>query len=171
MSLAISLLAKDLISDMLGGLSNAVYNHYQIGAFIEIKDGSSAFRGWVQDISMSRTLLIDRHGNTKTMSNRDIRNVLNLSRGKIQYVLKPTVTSDLPLEKIEEILQRELPAIGAGIPDVISGPTYKGIVGIGNGGITLEISVECHEESYGKVRAAVNREVYQLLQKNGIQVR
>ena len=71
----------------------------------------------------------------------------------------------------EEILQRELPAIGAGIPDVISGPTYKGVIAIGNGGVTLEISTECRERSYGSVRAAVNREVYRLLQKNGIQVR
>ena len=74
------------------------------------------------------------------------------------------------LEKIEEMLDHELPGIGDRIPHIISGPTYKGVTEIKEGHMTLNIEIECRERYYGKVRADVNREIHRLFTENKIEI-
>ena len=166
-SLAVSLGAKDLVADVLSGISIAFSDEYQIGDYIQIND----FRGWVQDIGVRSTTLVNNDGNIKHFSNRDVKNILNLSRRNCQYTINVTIASDQPLRKIEEILNRELPRIGQSTPEIISGPEYKGVKGFTAGGVTLEIAAECKEHNYGKVRSRINREIRFILEENGIVIK
>ncbi len=167
LSLAVSLGAKDLVADVLSGISIAFSDEYQIGDYIQISD----FRGWVQDIGVRSTTLVNNDGNIKHFSNRDVKNILNLSRRNCQYTITVTIASDQPLRKIEEILNRELPRIGKATPEIISGPEYKGVKGFTAGGVTLEIAAECKEHNYGKVRSRINREIRFILEENGIVIK
>ena len=45
---------------------------------------------------------------------------------------------------------KRLPEIGKSIPEILSGPTYKGIVSMGKGTVTLSIIAECSESDYYK---------------------
>lgn len=171
MTVAITFVGKDMISDALGGMAIAMTNQYHIGDYVEIKDGMVGFRGWVQDIGMSNTTLMNDEGNIKVMANRDIKNVLNLSRGRCRYMLQLNIGYDQSLEQVEKILADGLPAIAKRIPDITSGPEYKGITTLGNGAMTLSVVVECRERHYGRVRNSVNREVYRLLAENNITIR
>ena len=171
MSLALSLGAKDLVADVLSGISIAFSDLYQIGDFIEIKDGAVPFKGWVLEIGVRTTTLINSDGHIKTMSNRDVKNVLNLSRRNCRYTIDITIDYDQPLQQVEEILARELPKIGEGIDEIIDGPKYQGVTGIGNGGLTLTISARCKEHNYGKVRTRLNREIRLMLEKSGIKIK
>ena len=171
LSLALSLGAKDLVADVLSGISIAFSDLYQIGDFIEIKDGGAPFKGWVLEIGVRTTTLINGDGHIKTMSNRDVKNVLNLSRRNCRYTIDITVGYDQSLQQVEEVLARELPKIGEGIDEIINGPTYQGVTGIGNGGLTLTISARCKEHNYGKVRTRLNREIRLMLEKSGIKIK
>lgn len=167
LSLAVSLGAKDLVADVLSGVSIAFSDEYQIGDYIQIND----FRGWVQDIGVRSTTLVNNDGNIKHFSNRDVKNILNLSRRNCQYTITVTIASDQSLRKIEEILNRELPRIGESTPEIINGPEYKGVKGFTAGGVTLEIAAECKEHNYGKVRSRINREIRFILEENGIVIK
>ena len=167
LSLTVSLGAKDLVADVLSGVTIAFSDEYQIGDFIEI----NGFRGWVQDIGVRATTLVNNDGNIKHFSNRDVKNILNLSRRNCQYTINVTIANDQPLRKVEEILAQELPRIGQATPEIIKGPEYKGVTGFTPAGVTIAISAECKEHHYGKVRSRVNREIRLLLEENGIVLR
>lgn len=166
-SLTVSLGAKDLVADVLSGISITFADEYQIGDFIEVNN----FQGWVLDIGVRTTMLVNNSGNIKNMSNRDVKNVMNLSRRNCRYTINITITYDQSLQKVEEILNTELPKIGEDIREIISGPTYQGVTGIGNGGLTLSIIAECKEHNYGHVRSRVKREIRLMLEKNGITIK
>lgn len=171
LSLALSLGAKDLVADVLSGISIAFSDMYQIGDFVEIKDGVTPFKGWVLDMGVRNTMLVNNDGHIKAMCNRDVKNVLNLSRRNCRYTIDITIGYEASLQQVEEILVQELPKIGEGIDEIISGPTYRGVTNLGNGGMTLTIIAECKEQNYGKVRTRLNREIRLMLEKNGISIK
>ncbi|MBR3273773.1 MAG: mechanosensitive ion channel family protein [Clostridia bacterium] len=167
LSLAVSLGAKDLVADVLSGVTIAFSDEYQIGDYIEI----NGFRGWVQEIGVRATTLVNNDGNIKHFSNRDVKNILNLSRRNCQYTINVTIANDQSLRDVEEILERELPQIGENTPEIIRGPEYKGVKGFNAGSVTLEISAECKEHNYGKVRSQLNRSIRLILEENGIAIK
>ena len=85
-----------------------------------------------------------------------MRNVLNMSRMNSWIDMEFTLSNTFPLHKIEEIMNRELPGMGRSIPDIISGPTYKGIVSMNGNRVTIAVTCECNEE----VSFRVQRELY-----------
>ena len=79
-----------------------------------------------------------------------------------------TLAGDQPLKEVEELLRRELTRIGQNIPEIIEGPEYKGVVEFTADDVTIAISTVCTERNYGKVRRAINREIWLLLEENGV---
>lgn len=86
------------------------------------------------------------------------------------YPVEITISADQPLETVEELLEKELPAIGKRIGEIVSGPFYKGVVSFGDGQLTLSVIAECSEKNYHYIQRKLNREIYLLLTKNGIKV-
>jgi small conductance mechanosensitive channel len=68
------------------------------------------------------------------------------------------------------MLKEQLPRIGQAIPEIISGPYYKGVIGIGKGSITLSIIAECNEADYHEVQRALNRAVQELFAEKEIRI-
>ena len=74
------------------------------------------------------------------------------------------------LKNIEDMLEEELPKIGKSIPEVISGPHYKGVWQIGRGAYTLSVITECREENIRHVQRKVNRAILELFDEKGIRL-
>ena len=77
------------------------------------------------------------------------------------------IPSDIPLRDVEELLEKELPEIGKRIPEMISGPYYKGVWSIEMGRKILHFSCECLEQHSRVVRRKLNHDVIVLLESNG----
>ena len=80
------------------------------------------------------------------------------------------VPADQPLDEIEEMLERELPVIGKAIPEIISGPYYKGVMSIGENN-TLYIIAECQQEYYRRVQRELNHAIRMLFDQRGYKIR
>ena len=165
-SFAITLLAKDMISDILSGVATAFTNSYRIGDYVEV----NGFRGRVQDITMSTTTLVNNDGHVKVFNNRDVHNVLNMSRGGSRYTVDITIGYDQSLEAVEALLSEELPNIGKRIPEVRGTPRYIGVTRLGSGGMTLTIAARCKERDYATVRHKMNVELGRLFQAHSIRI-
>lgn len=165
-SFAITLLAKDTISDILAGVATAFTNSYRIGDYVEV----NGFRGRVQDITMSTTTLVNNDGHVKVFNNRDVHNVLNMSRGGSRYTVDITIGYDQSLEAVEALLSEELPNIGKRIPEVRGTPRYIGVTRLGSGGMTLTIAARCKERDYATVRHRMNVELGRLFQAHSIRI-
>jgi len=122
----------------------------------------------VEAFGIRTTKLEGRGGNIKILANRDVRNVINMTRKNSWYVLEVRVGTEHPLAQIEEMLAQQLPQIGSSIPEIISGPYYKGVVYIGNQTVTLSIIAECNEADYHSVQRSLNRAVQQLFENREI---
>ena len=164
LSLAVSMGAKDLVADVLAGITIALSDEYQIDDYIDI----GGFRGWVQDFGIRSTVLVNNDGNLKHFNNRDMKNILNLSRRNCSYTINITLAGNQPLKEVEALLRRELPRIGQAIPEIIEGPEYKGVVDFTADKITIAISAVSTERNYGKVRRSINRAIWLLLEENGV---
>ena len=120
------------------------------------------------EIGARTTKLLGQGDNVKIVNNRDIRNVLNLTRYNSWYAMQLDIPASCPLEKMEKILQDELPNIGKKSDMIISGPLYKGVEAIGKGSFRITILTECREDDFRSVQRLLNREIHQLLIKENI---
>ena len=166
-SLAISLGAKDLVADVLSGITIVFSGEYQIGDIVEI----GGFRGRVWEIGIRTTTLVNGDGNIKNISNRNVSGVLNLSRMNTRYTMQISIPYNQPLSKIREILNEELPGIGREIPEIASGPEYSGVVGIADGFMTLAFTVECDEQNTGIVRSKLNVAIKDMFDRHDIPIK
>ena len=171
-SIALSLGAQTLVADIIAGIFIVFEGDFQVGDIIDV----GGYRGTVLEIGVRSTKLMGRGYNIKIIDNRDIKNVLNMTHLNSFYPLEIKVPTVVPTERMEEILTRELPKIGAAHQDVIvSGPEYKGITSIQTGlpfpAVGYSILTECREENYFKVERIVNGEVMRILEEEDIPLR
>ena len=126
-SLALSLGAKDLVSDILAGLGIVFEGSFQSGEIVEI-DG---FKGIIEEIGI-RTTRIRSIGtnNIKIINNQEIRNVVNYSRELSLFSIEIELPAVLPIEMIKDYLSFELPAVREAVPEIVSGPYFSGIASI-----------------------------------------
>ena len=158
--------SKDIISDILAGILLVFNGEYQIGEIIEV----AGFRGWVANIGIRCTTLVNVNGNIKNINNRSVSNVVNLSRRNSWVETNATIDCKMPLDELDEMLRRELPAIGKSIPKVLSDPTFVGVTGVDRGTVRVTIKAECHEEDREAVSCAMLKELKQLFDRYEIQM-
>ena len=164
LTLAISIGAKDLIADILAGISIVFEGDYQVGDMVEIAN----YRGQVQEVGVRSTKLLGRGDNIKIINNRDVKNVLNMTRLNSWYPVEVRIPRTYSLDEVEVILREELPKIGERNKEIISGPYYYGVLKMEKDAVTLSILAECREEDYHRVQRLLNKELYDLFQAKGI---
>ena len=163
---AVSLGAQELIKDILAGLSMVFEGEYQVGDIIEV----GGFRGKVLEVGVRTTKLEGRGGNILIIGNSNVSNVVNMTRMNSWYPLELRFAGGASFPATEELLIKELPTIGANIPEIISGPIYKGIIGLSGDVVTVSIISECDESDIHKVERSLNKEIREMLEKNGIKL-
>ncbi len=166
LSLAVSIGSRDLVADVIAGITIVFEGDYQVGDIVEI-DG---YRGKVQEIGVRSTKIMGMGDNIKTINNRDVRNVINTTRFNSWYAMTLNISSSYDLNKLEEILDRELPEIRNRVKKVISGPVYKGVESIAKDSFKITLLTECREEDYRRVQRQVNREIRLLFDREGIPI-
>ena len=162
-SLAISLGSRELVADVLAGLTVVFEGDFQVGDMVEI-DG---YRGKVVEIGVRSTKLLGQGNNIKVVSNRDIKNVINMTKLNSWLPLEINVSAE-QIDKVEKLLEEELPKIGKKYKEIINGPYYYGILKVSGNDMTLSIMTECKEENYNFLRRKLNRELYLLLKSRQI---
>ena len=169
LTFAISLGAKDLLTDILAGISIIFEGNFQVGDIIEI----NGYWGKVLEVGVRTTKLEGLGGNIKIIGNRDINNVMNKTRKNSWYAAE----FNIPFEQIkatEEMLLKGLPEIGKKIPEIVSGPYYKGIESFasvaGKSSAKILIIAECSEHDYRYVQHELNHALAMMFGENNIPI-
>ena len=165
-SLAISLGSKDIVADILAGIFIIFEGDFQVGDFVDI----GGFQGIVREIGVRSTKVLGLGDNIKIFGNQSVKNVLNLSKMNTWLTLEFRLAPECSLLEAEKILEAELPVIGQRIPEIISGPFYKGVWTIDFGKKVLHISCECEERYSRIVRRKLNHEIIVLLESNDLKL-
>ena len=162
--MVIGLAAQGTLNDVLGGLLILFDGKFQVGDIVNI----GGWRGVVREVGLRSTLVEDFGGNFKSINNRDVTNVINLSRKQSRVAVSIMVHPGEPLAYVEEVLDRELPALRAKLPAIRKGPTYMGVSAMTLAGMELRVSASCDEADCDALTRQLLRELKLIFDRNGI---
>lgn len=163
LTLVIGLGMQSLIADVVAGLFIVFENEFNIGDIITV-DG---FRGEVVEMGI-RTTKLKAEGNFKIFNNSDLRKILNQTSEPSVAKAYIDIEYSADLGKVEEIIARCLPEIK--IDGAVEGITYNGVNTLGASGVQLYFSVKCNEADIFSVQRALNGELKNMFDKNGINI-
>lgn len=166
MTLVVGLGAQPLIADIIAGIFIIFENEYNVGEIISVND----FRGTVIEIGIRSTKILDLAGNIKIVNNSDIKDVINLSRELSLAVVHCDFPYDVPVELIENLIEKELPKMAKEIPGIVEGPFYKGISEYKDSNCTLMLLARCKENDRFQIERDINRMYRAMLVRNGIDI-
>ena len=172
-SLALSLGAKDMVSDILAGLLIVFEGQFQVGDIVEI-DG---VQGEVLEIGVRSTRLLNDMNDINYFTNSTIRSIVNKSKRDSAYTMSLTLLAQESMEQIEAMFERGLLEIGLKNKAITPGPRLDEISilsSIGNSNdeklYRIKISVVCKTEDLSDVGAFVKREVYLLCERENLKL-
>ena len=166
LTLIVGLGAQSLIADIIAGVFIIFENEFNTGETITIDD----FRGKVIEIGIRSTKLLDAAGNIKIVNHSNIVNVVNLSRELSLAVVDCDFPYDIPIEHIENLLEKRFPIIAEKIPAIVEGPYYKGVCEYKDSNVTIKIVAKCHEDDRFQVQRDLMREYRAILTEQGIDI-
>lgn len=155
LSIAVSLGAKELVADILSGLFIIFEGEFHVGDVIEV--GSNA--GTVLEIGVRTTKINDGNGNVLVLRNSNISNVLNKTKRDSFATCDMSIEYDESLERVENVLERELPNVKRRLPAIIDGPFYKGVVALADNSVNIRIVARCEEGNRAQLTRDLNREM------------
>ena len=157
--------AQSLIEDIITGIFIIFEGQYDIGDIIILDD----FRGIVRNIGVRTTVIEDAGGNLKIVNNSDIRNLQNSSRILSLAVCDVDVSYDTNLDKLEKMLNEELPRLHH--RDLyVTAPYYKGVEALGASGVTIRIVADVKEVNIFPAKRRLNQDVRMLLHNKGVEI-
>ena len=166
LSLAVSLGSQSLVADIIAGISIIMEGVFDVGDIVVI--GSDT--GKVLEIGVRTTRILCSGNDVLVIGNKEIQTVINKSKKNTVFDISVSIRSDYPVDVIRELLERELPDIGAKNSLILRGPEFEGITQIEDGMMTLSIETECRQADAHKVKLYLNSELQKLFAKNGIRI-
>lgn len=166
LSLVIGLGAKTLVSDILAGLFIIFEGEFRVGDIVTIGD----WRGTVQEIGVRTTKIMDGGQNVKIISNSDVNGVINMTKRNSYTFCDVGIEYGESLERVENILAKELPNIKKRLPAIKDGPVYKGVVSLGDNSVNIRIASQCKESDRAQLSRDMNREMKLLFDKYDINI-
>ena len=173
-SLALSLGAKDLVSDMLAGLVIVFEGQFKVGDYVVV-DG---VRAKVAEIGVRSTKMLTNGKDLMFIDNSQIKKVVNKSKFDSRFRLELTVDASEKLEHLEEVMERELPKIAEKSDKILRGPIFLGVSSLSAGDfppydpkMTVAIDTWCSEKDYYLVANTVYREVTLICERENLKLR
>lgn len=166
LTLVIGLGAQSLVADIVAGVFIVCEGEFLVGDIVII-DGC---RGTVQEIGIRTTKIVDAGGNVKIINNSEIKSVINQTQQLSLAQCTVGIEYSESLERVEKIINAELPAMAQRIEGIAEGPFYKGVSELAESSVNLFFTARCKEDSLYQVQRDLNREIKLLFDKNNINI-
>lgn len=166
MSVIIGLGSKELISDILAGLFIVFEGEFRVGDIVTVGD----WRGTVLEIGVRTTKIEDPSKNIKIISNSNVTGVINMTKQFSYASCDVGIEYGESLERVERILQDELPRIRQRLKSIVDGPFYKGVVSLGDNSVNIRLTAQCTESDRAQLIRDLNREVKLIFDKHNINI-
>lgn len=166
LTLVVGLGAQSLIADVIAGMFIVFESEFEVGDIVVI-DG---WRGTVSEIGIRATRIVDAGGNIKIINNSAISSVINQTEEK--SIAKCVVGIDYgeSLERVETIINENLPKMKKNIPDILEGPFYRGVTALNTSSVDLLFIAKCEEENIYQVQRDMNRAIKLIFDANDINI-
>ena len=164
-SVMVGLGAKDLITDILAGISIIMEGDYKVGDIINV-DG---FCGKVTEIGIRTTKVEDIDGNVKILSNSSIGSVVNLTRKLSAVRLDIKISSRHKFGDVEQLFQKFFEKVENAYPQIKNPGKYLGVQESAPSYNVYRISIPCDEVDRAPLRRALIRDFSEFCEEEGIE--
>lgn len=100
----------------------------QVGDIVTIQ----GYRGEILEIIVRTTKLKALNGKIKIVNNKSMGDMINMTRNPTAVIVDIPIGNTEKFERAEEILNEELPKIGAKLPAFTRGPFLAGVSSMGD---------------------------------------
>ncbi len=166
LTFAVSLGAKDIVTDIISGLFIIFEGEFRVGDIIQV----GGQRGTVMEIGVRTTKINDGSGNILVLRNSNISNVVNMTKEHSYAAVEVGIEYGESLERVENILSKEFPNIKKRLPAIVEGPFYKGVTMLADNSVNIKIVAECAEKDRLPLTNDLNREIKLLFDKYDISI-
>lgn len=165
--LAIGFGAQKLVRDVISGFFILAEDQYGVGDYVTI--GTAG--GVVEDLGMRVTRLRDLSGRLYILSNGDITQVCNHSRGTLRLSQDVVLSASCDLTKAMSVLNEVGEALAKEMPSQIKEPfKCEGLAQISGATATIRITGGVLARHQDEVQMALNARIREEFEKNGIQL-
>ncbi|MCC6446823.1 MAG: mechanosensitive ion channel family protein [Armatimonadetes bacterium] len=163
--LAVGFGAQRLVRDVITGFFILLENQFSVGDYVTIGTAS----GVVEEMGMRITKIRDDTGRLVILSNGDIVQVINHSRGLNQVAVEFGVSPDTDIEQLQRLVEEK---IGSKLADreqgVLEAPRLTGIVAMDAARMTLRVTARVQPKDRPSAEMALRRELRAGLKEQGI---
>ncbi|GAA1233158.1 mechanosensitive ion channel family protein [Prauserella halophila] len=140
LGLAIGFGAQSLVQDFLSGMFMMVEDQYGVGDVIDVGDAV----GTVEAVTLRITKIRDLNGGLWHVRNGEIMRVCNMNQDWANAVVELPLDYTVNLDQAKAVIQRSIDEFADNpefAPKIIERPNISGVVGIGNGAVTVRVMV------------------------------
>ncbi|MHA6804217.1 mechanosensitive ion channel family protein [Salinifilum ghardaiensis] len=141
LGLAIGFGAQSLVQDFLAGMFMMVEDQYGVGDVIDAGDAV----GTVEAVSLRVTKIRDLNGGLWYVRNGEIQRVCNMNQDWANAVVELPLDYSVDTDFAKQVIQGSIDTFAADPevqPKVLERPDISGVVGIGNGAVTVRVLVK-----------------------------
>lgn len=147
--------ARRTLQDIFSGMSIVFMNLYEVGDTIE----TQGVRGKVINITMSKTQLQNKEGHIITISNGQIRKVINYKNLAVSINVQVPIFRKENIDNIIKELGVLLPQLKEEYSQIIEGPNVRGIEAIEESEVVLLIGASVKINSEALIKRAILKKV------------
>lgn len=163
--LAIGFGAQKLVRDVISGFFILMEDQYGIGDYVTI----GAVSGVIEDLEMRTTRIRDASGKLYILSNGDITQVCNHSRGKLTFSVDYPLAPASDLDKARQALDGVGQSMAGDFPNDVKEPfKCEGLTQISAASAVIRLTGAVSPSAQDSIRMELNARVRQALEKNGI---
>ena len=165
--LAVGFGAQKLVKDVISGFFILLENQYAVGDYVTI----GAATGTVEEVGMRTTRLRDDSGKLYILSNGDITQVVNQSRGAVESWLEIGVAAGTEIGKATETINAAGTELAAQHPELgfAQPPAVQGLGGMDGAKLTLRVTCPVTAPAHlAEAQVALRSLIHQRLVEAGI---
>lgn len=169
LGLAVGFGAQSLVQDFLSGLFMMTEDQFGVGDVVDVGDAV----GTVEAMTMRVTKIRDLDGNLWHVRNGEIMRVCNMNQDWANAVIEIPLDYSVDLPEAKQVMDSGLQEF-ANDPEyssqILEKPDVNGVVGIGNGAVTMRIIIKTKPGSQWAIGRAARGQLKQRLDDAGLRV-
>lgn len=166
LGLAIGFGAQQIVKDFIAGFFIMFESIFNVGDLIQV-DG---FTGNVVKIGLRTTTLQNWKGEVKTVSNGEIRGVINYSKNDNLAVVEFGVAYDTDLGKLSELMQEFVSIEFDKYDNIIDKPNYLGVTKLDSSSVNLLLVAKTKTLQHFQVERDLRKDIVTYFAEKGIEI-
>ena len=161
--LAIGFGAQKLVKDIINGFFILMEDQYGVGDYVTI----GAVTGVVEDLGMRTTRIRDNQGKIYILSNGDIVQVCNYSRGTYRLSVDIAIPSAADVDKIKSVLNCIGAKLAEDLSDVVRDPfVVEGTLSVSGASVTLRMTGGVSAKYQEDIKMELNERIRKTFAEN-----